>query len=74
MTRQPGTPTDTLGARVRALRDERGMTQEQLATRLGHDQTFVSRLELGKNTVTFDELGEIAAVFEMSVVDLLERE
>ena len=37
-----------LGQALRELRHRAGMTQEQLAARLGVDATFVGRLERGK--------------------------
>lgn len=37
-----------LGQALRALRKEAGVTQEQLAERLGVDPTFIGRLERGQ--------------------------
>lgn len=38
--------------RIRQLRDDLGMTQEEFAARLGYSRVHVSRLENGKKTAT----------------------
>jgi len=40
---------ESLGAELKALREARGVTQAQLAKRLGNEQTHVSRIEHGEN-------------------------
>jgi transcriptional regulator with XRE-family HTH domain len=40
-----------LGRALRALRDQAGITQEQLATRLQIDATYISRIERGRRGV-----------------------
>lgn len=43
--------TRQLGPILRAYRTAAGLTQEQLATRLGYDKTYVSMIETGRRTV-----------------------
>lgn len=39
---------DVFGPRVRSLREKRGLTQEQLAKRVGMDRAHLTRLENGQ--------------------------
>jgi len=49
-----------LGLRLRVLRVERELTQDQLADRAGLNRTYVSRLERGHHNVTVLILGRLA--------------
>ncbi|MDT0450752.1 helix-turn-helix domain-containing protein [Streptomyces hesseae] len=51
-----------LGARLRELRTERGLTGRELANRLGWTQSKVSKLETGRQTATADDLQAWAQV------------
>jgi transcriptional regulator with XRE-family HTH domain len=55
------TARTALGARLRELRTEAGMQGKQLAALLGWQPSKVSRLELGRQTPTVDDLGAWAA-------------
>jgi len=44
------------GSRIRQLRESRGMTQEELAERCGLSQKFVSQLERGAKTPSFETI------------------
>jgi transcriptional regulator with XRE-family HTH domain len=50
-----------LGDALRALRKAAGMTQEQLAERLGVDPTFVGRLERGQRGAHWRTIRRILA-------------
>ena len=47
--------------RLRQAREEAGLTQEQVAKRLGRPQTWVSKCELGERRVDVVELEDWAA-------------
>lgn len=49
-----------LGARVRALREAKNLSQESLAESVDMDQQYISRLESGKMNATVDSLERIA--------------
>lgn len=49
-----------LGRRLRILRDERGLTQEQLAERAGIDNKTVSRCENGHYAISVDQVARLA--------------
>ena len=53
-----------LGARVRALRETAGLTQENLAQAAGLGRITLVRLEKGKHTSKVSTLKALAAAFE----------
>jgi transcriptional regulator with XRE-family HTH domain len=58
-----------LGGALRALRKEAGMTQEQLAERLGVDPTFVGRLERGQRGAHWRTIRRILTALDASISD-----
>lgn len=54
-----------LGAALRALRKRTGITQEQLADRLGVDPTFVGRLERGQRGAHWRTIKRILVALEL---------
>lgn len=59
------------GEKLKALRTERGLTQEQLAARLYVSRTAVSKWEMGGGSPNLDSLQAVARLFDVSVDDLL---
>lgn len=57
-----------LGARVRAERENLGLTQEELATRMGTSQPSVARLKAGGVTPTLDTLSRVADSLGLELV------
>lgn len=55
------------GGRLKALRQERNLTQEQLGEKLNTSFSRISRLESGRCTPSIDALVEIAVFFEVSL-------
>jgi transcriptional regulator with XRE-family HTH domain len=53
------------GKRLRKLRRNKDITQEQLAEMIGVTVDFVSKMERGLNAPSFDNLQKIAAVLEV---------
>lgn len=53
---------ELLGKRIRELRKRSGLTQEQLAEKLGIDQKHMSRIELGKSYPSLDRITVIAEI------------
>jgi transcriptional regulator with XRE-family HTH domain len=58
-----------LGHALRALRKDAGMTQEQLADRLGVDPTFVGRLERGQRGAHWRTIRRILTALDAGVSD-----
>jgi transcriptional regulator with XRE-family HTH domain len=64
--------TDALvRARIRALRAERGMSQEEVAQRAGMAPSTLSRLESGARRLALDHLTPLARALGVEVGDLL---
>ena len=58
------------GRRLREIRSQRRMTQEQFAETLDVSVDFLSLIERGKNAPSFETLDKIAKRLRMSVADL----
>jgi transcriptional regulator with XRE-family HTH domain len=56
---------------IRNLRHRNGLSQRQLALRMGVPRTYVSKIENEKATPTLSSLARLAAALEVSVPDLL---
>ena len=74
MTRQPGDPkiTAAVGERLRQRREEKNVSQEQLAELAGVDRGYVSLVERGKVNPTVTTLVRLASSLEMNPGDLLD--
>lgn len=62
-----------LCAVLRALRQESGLTQVQVAEQLGVPQSFVSKYESGERRLDVVELRHVAEVLGISVREVLDR-
>jgi transcriptional regulator with XRE-family HTH domain len=56
---------------IRSLRLQNGLSQRQLALRMGVPRTYVSKIENEKATPTLSSLARLANALEVSVPDLL---
>ena len=59
---------NVIGAKVKELRKEAGLTQEEFAFRSGLGLRFVRELEQGKATVRLDKVNQALAMFGMEAV------
>lgn len=66
--------TDNLGARVKSLRQVRGLSLRQLARMAGCSASFLSQLELNKASPTVANLQKIARALKMPLSDVLREE
>jgi transcriptional regulator with XRE-family HTH domain len=62
-----------LGRAIQTLRQEAGLTQEDLATRIGRDSPAVGSLERGTANPTYDSLLGLAAGLEAELSELFGR-
>jgi transcriptional regulator with XRE-family HTH domain len=60
-----------IGGYVAELREERGLSQRQLAERLRIDKSAVSRVEAGERGLAVDELAAIAELFGKTADEIL---
>jgi transcriptional regulator with XRE-family HTH domain len=56
---------------IRSLRQRSGLSQRQLALRMGVPRTYVSKIENEKATPTLSSLARLAQALEVTVPDLL---
>ncbi|MCC6462989.1 MAG: helix-turn-helix transcriptional regulator [Saprospiraceae bacterium] len=62
-----------LASKIRFLREWQKLSQEYMAQRLGISQPAYSKLESGKTQVKIAYLHQIAAVFQCSAADLVDK-
>ncbi len=63
-----------LGARIKAVRKQRGWSQEQLAERVGISTQYVSNIERGKENPTLDLLLRVAHALKVSLAEIFDLE
>jgi DNA-binding XRE family transcriptional regulator len=63
----------TLARRIRTLREQQGLTQEDFALRCGISVSFTSLLERGERSPSYETLVVIADALEVSLADLLKE-
>lgn len=56
-----------VGRRIRQLRKDRNLTQAELASRVGIQQSDLCRMETGEYKVSLETLFKILKIFEMNV-------
>lgn len=60
-------PVKLVGPKIRQLRKERNLTQTELSSRVGIQQSDLSRMEKGEYRVSLDTLFKILSEFQMPV-------
>lgn len=63
---------ELIGSRIRKVRKEKHLTQEQLGEMTNTSLTTISRLELGKQMVSVNTLFEIAEALEVGIEVILQ--
>ena len=58
---------------LRAAREVRGLSQEELAGRAGLHRTYVSSIERCERNITIDNMERLARAIGLDVVDLLKH-
>ena len=67
------TPRQAFGARVRQLRFDKGLNQEELADRIGVFRTYMSRIETGAGNPTLDMIHALASALGVTPASLFEE-
>ncbi|MBJ6759475.1 helix-turn-helix domain-containing protein [Myxococcaceae bacterium JPH2] len=67
-------PLQGLARRIRALRERRGLTQEDFAERCGISVSFASLLERGERNPSYDTLLQVASALELPLWELFRLE
>ena len=63
--------TRLLGARLRAIRADRGLSLSAVAEATGISTSFLSLVETGKNDITFGRLRRLIDYYGVTLIDLL---
>jgi transcriptional regulator with XRE-family HTH domain len=61
---------ETLGARVRHLRRDAGVSQEDFADSCGFARSYMSRIERGTANLSLDAVERLASAFGITVEEL----
>ncbi len=62
---------DRIAAKIRSARKARGLTQRELADKVGIDQGFLSRVERGEKGLTTDGLRRVCQALDIPVAEVL---
>ena len=61
-----------LGARIKELRKRAGLSQDQLAEKVGVESKYLSRIEVGKRDPSLDVLGRIADSLQVEMKEIFD--
>ena len=62
-----------LGLKIKKLRSERNLSQEEFAQSIQMDRSYLASVELGKRNVSFDNLVKLANGFGISLEELFKE-
>ena len=62
-----------IGVALRALRAQKGVSQEKLALETGIGRRYMSDIENGRRNVSLEIIGKIADYFELSASELVQK-
>lgn len=62
------------GARVRYLRTQEKLSQEQLSYKTGFHRTYIGMIERGERNISLTNIGVFAKVFDLTIDELLKFE
>ena len=65
--------TQKIGARIRKLRTQLGISQEKFAMKIGMDRTYFASVELGKRNVSIVNIEKIANGLGVSLSELFQN-
>jgi UDP-N-acetylglucosamine 1-carboxyvinyltransferase len=66
------TTNEKIGDFIAQVRQERGLTQAEFATRLGTSQSAVNRIEKGKQNLSLETIGRLSDVLNKQIISLSE--
>ena len=61
-----------VGARVRELRNQKGLSQEKLALAADIDRTYIASVESGKRNISFVNLEKLIIALDTSFAEFFE--
>lgn len=63
---------EEFGKRIRQLRNERNLSQEELSFLTGFHRTYIGMIERGERNISLANIGVFAKAFQMPVSELLD--
>ena len=66
--------SEKVGARIRSIRQDKGLSQEELAYKSGLQQSQIYRIETGKRRFNSDHLDKISQALDVPIVRFFEEE
>jgi len=63
-----------VGERIRTLRKDRNLTQAELATSIGIQQSDLCRMENGEYKVSLESLFKILSIFQINIAEFFHEE
>ena len=60
-----------VGKRVRELREQKGMTQEEAARLSGFDYKYFQRIEYGERNLSLTSLAKLAKAFKVTIAEIV---
>jgi len=67
------TARELFAMRVRELRAELGMSQDELAAKSGLHRTYIGTVERAEQSIGIDNIEKIARALEVSIADLFKE-
>jgi transcriptional regulator with XRE-family HTH domain len=64
-------PIERMAAKLKAIRERRKLTQEQLAEKAGISRPYLARLETAKQDPTLSTIEKLAKALGVKVADLV---
>jgi transcriptional regulator with XRE-family HTH domain len=61
------------GERIRDLRKQKSISQEDLAFKAGVHRTYIGMIERGKKNITLENINKLAIALDISIADLLQN-
>ncbi|SMD42464.1 Predicted transcriptional regulator with C-terminal CBS domains [Aquiflexum balticum DSM 16537] len=62
---------EKFGLRLKTLRKEKGLSQEELAERSGLNRPYISGIEQGKRNVSLEVMEKLAVAIEVGIGELV---
>lgn len=72
MKRQKSSARKRFAKKLRATREEQGLSQEALADAAGLHRTYVGSVERGERNISIDNIERLATALDVSAASLLE--
>ncbi|MBL1244932.1 MAG: helix-turn-helix transcriptional regulator [Sulfurimonas sp.] len=60
------------GLKIRELREEKGISQEELSFITGFHRTYIGMIERGERNISLSNMAVFAKVFELNLSELLD--